>query len=193
MNVLRNIALAVGGAGLLASLIAASGTAAGAPTAPGKEASGLASFVPDPGAVLRWCGQEQSGTRQLGEDLGRRARGLDERERTLQAREGELRDAESRLEQRMQALSQARSQLESQLDAADGERTKRLAGLVKMVESNRASDIAPMFGKLEPELAVEVLDRMNRGKAGKLLAVLPPDAAASLAQRMTRPVDVALP
>lgn len=193
MNVLRNLALAVGGVGLVASLIAASGTAVGAPTGQEKKTEGLAALVPDPGAVLRWCGQEQSGTRQLGEELGRRARGLDERERTLQEREGELRDAESRLEQRMQALAKARSQLESQLDAVDTERAKRLAGLVKMVESNRASDIAPMFGKLEPDLAVDVLDRMNRGKAGKLLAVLPPDAAASLAQRMTSPVNVTLP
>jgi flagellar motility protein MotE (MotC chaperone) len=190
MNVLRNLALAVGGIGLVTSLIAASGTAIGAPTEGEGRLSGL---VPDPGAVLRWCGQEQAGTRQLGEELSRRSRQLDERERTMADRESELRDAETRLEQRMQALAEARTQLEAQLQEADAERDARLTALVKMVESNRATSIAPMFGQLESDLAVQVLDRMNRKKAGKLLAVLPADAAASLAEKMTEPVAVELP
>ena len=45
-----------------------------------------------------------------------------------------------------------------------------------------------MFQKLDPKLAVDILNRMNRSKAGKLLTALPPDLAAALAERMTAPI-----
>ena len=151
---------------------------------------GLSRYVPDPAAVLRLCGQEQVGTRELAGELARRDRALKERDQTLAARESELAEAEKRLDARLAELSALRSEVSKRLDEADEDRTKRLAGLVTMVEKNRAGDIAPMFAALDEALAVQVLERMNRAKAGKLIAVLEPGLAARLAAAMTAPIAV---
>ena len=149
---------------------------------------GLADLVPNPAAVLRWCGQEQKGTKQVGEELQRRARSLDERDRTVTAREAELTEAEKRLDARLAELTAIREAVSKQLDAADQERLARVDGLVTMVEKARPAEVAPMFAKLDTALAVQVLERMKRPKAGKLLVSLDPTVAATLAARMTDPI-----
>ena len=42
-------------------------------------------------------------------------------------------------------------------------------------------------------LAVSVVDRMSPGKAGKLLAALPPAKAADLMQKLSKPIEVDAP
>jgi flagellar motility protein MotE (MotC chaperone) len=170
----------------LAALVGLSGRAGAA--------SGETSFsryVPDPAAVLRLCGQEQIGTRQLGEELQRRERSLDERDRTLSAREAELSEAEKRLDARVTELSALRTEVSRQLDRADAEREERIRGIVTMVEKNRPDDISPMVSALDESLAVDVFKRMNKAKAGKLLAALDPTLAARLAARLAAPIEVA--
>jgi flagellar motility protein MotE (MotC chaperone) len=152
------------------------------------DSGGIASLMPNPASVLRWCGQEQEGTRQMGHELQRRARGLDERERSIVAREAELGEAEKRLDARLAELTAIRDAVGKQLDAADEEREQRIAGLVTMVEKARPTEVAPLFARLDTELAVDVLERMKRAKAGKLLVSLDPAVAALLAARMTDPI-----
>lgn len=165
----------------IAALIGFTGTA-------GAESSGIASLVPNPAAVLKWCGQEQKGTRQVAEDLQRRTRSLDERDRTVAAREAELSEAEKRLDARLAELTSIRDAVAKQLDAADEERDARIAGLVTMIEKGRANEVARMFERLDPELAVAVLEKMKRAKASKLLVALDPVRAAELASRMADPI-----
>ena len=185
MNGERRVLVGGGIVLALAFLIGMTGQAGAA-----SGASGLSRYVPDPAAVLRLCGQEQVGTRELAGELARRDRALKERDQTLAAREAELAEAEKRLDARLAELSALRSEVSKRLDEADEDRAKRLAGLVTMVEKNRPGEIAPMFSALEEPLAVQVLERMNRAKAGKLLAVLDPALAARLAAAMTAPIAV---
>lgn len=159
---------------LLATVVV-SGVALAATTSP-----------PDLAATLRWCGEEQQGNRALADQLRHRQRELDERDHSYAARKAELAETEKRLDARMAELKVLRSEVITSLDRADAAQDLRVKGLVKMVESNRAASIAPMFAELEEPLAVEVLDLMNRQKAGKLLAELPPAKAASLADKLTR-------
>lgn len=170
----------------LAALIGFSGRAGAA-----SGETGFSRYVPDPAAVLRLCGQEQVGTRQLGEELHRRERSLDERDRTLSAREAELTEAEKRLDARVTELTALRTEVSRQLDKADAEREERIRGIVAMVEKNRPSEISPMIAALDESLAVDVFKRMNKAKAGKLLAVLDPTLAARLASRLAAPIEVA--
>ena len=121
----------------------------------------------------------------LGE-LDNRERGLDRRETSLMAREEELRTLEAELQSRLEELEGVRSELTKLLEQADSEREIKVQGLVKMVEVMRGSQAAAFLVELEPELAVEVLDRMKTTKAGKALAAMPPAQAAVLAERMTR-------
>ncbi len=152
-----------------------------------------AGAAPSAAETMRWCGEQVVGVRALADHLRRRAAQLDERERTIGLREAALREAAAGIEGRLVALEQAQTQIVAGLDADDLEREDRIKALVKMVESNRAGSIAPMVGELEPALAVTLLDRMNRTKAGKLLAELPAAQAAALASRMTNPIVLGLP
>jgi flagellar motility protein MotE (MotC chaperone) len=68
----------------------------------------------------------------------------------------------------------------------DGEREERVASLVKMFESMRPKQAAAILQVTDDEIALEVLERMNRGKAGKTLAAMEPKRAATLAERIGR-------
>ncbi len=185
----RTVALIVLVAGAVLALGATTATAQeGAPTAaaPSTPAGLGSTSTPSPG-LASVCPDSPV---QLVDALGRRARGLDEREASIHAREQAIADAQKKLDARLVDLESIRARITAQLDEADVERTARIAGLVAMVESNRPSSIAPMFAALDPELGVAVLDKMNRQKAGKLLAALPPARASLLATRMASPLQM---
>jgi len=168
----------VGVVGALVALVA-SGAALASKGDPPESAADVA-------ATLRWCSEEQAGNRKLADQLRHRGRELEEREHSFDARKAELAESERRLDARLADLKALRTEVGLSLDRADSAQDERVKGLVKMVESNRAAAIAPMFASLDETLAVEVLDRMNRQKAGKLLAALPPVKAAALADKLTR-------
>jgi len=183
LAILAGIALAVGAGTAIAQDAAPKAAAEGPDVLPTPGAAPAASAAPI-------CPDSPA---QLVEALGRRSRGLDEREASIKAREKALTDAQTKLDARLADLEAVRAKIGAQLEEADAERTARIASLVTMVESNRPSAIAPMFAALEPELAVAVLDKMNRQKAGKLLAALPPARASLLATRMATPLQLAAP
>lgn len=136
------------------------------------------------------CKGSEANLRQLAREMNLRSRQLDEREQTIALRESLLREASERIDERLDNLEEAQEAITAELDRVDELRDERVGALVKMVESNRASEIAPMVAALEPLLAVEILDEMNRTKAGKLLAELAPTTAADLVSRMADPVPL---
>jgi flagellar motility protein MotE (MotC chaperone) len=143
---------------------------------------------PDPSLVRDWCSTEEKGAIELASALRSRSSAIDERERLLSLREEELKKSEQRIVDRLSDLKKLREQITQQLEQADTEKKTKVDELVKMVEANRPANISGMFEVLDEALAVQVLDRMNPGKAGKLLAVLTPAKAARLASKMTHPV-----
>jgi flagellar motility protein MotE (MotC chaperone) len=143
---------------------------------------------PDPAAIRSWCSTEQKGALELAAALRTRSAALDEQQRLLAVREDELKASEQRISDRLDDLKKLREQITQQLDSADTEKKTKVDELVKMVEANRPANIAAMFEVLDEGLAVQVLDRMNPTKAGKLLAALTPAKAARLAGKMTHPV-----
>jgi flagellar motility protein MotE (MotC chaperone) len=174
---------------IVLSVVAYAATASVTEAAEGIPAPAHSPSAAAPAAAPATASDE--GVRTLAAALERRARALDEREHTITARESGIRDAQAKLDTRLTELTAIRTAISADLDRSDERRETRIAALVTMVESNRASAIAPMFGALEVPLAVDVLDRMNRQKAGKLLAALPPARAAVFATRMASPIVVA--
>ncbi|HNC94484.1 MAG TPA: hypothetical protein PKY30_00290 [Myxococcota bacterium] len=149
--------------------------------------------APDPAWVRRWCSLEEQGALELATSLRTRAAALEERERLIDVRAEELKATEKRLIARLSEIKKLREEIALQLDAADQSEKTKVDDLVKMVEANRPSNIAAMFEALDEPLAVQVLDRMNPTKAGKLLAALNPITAARLAGKMARPVSPVVP
>lgn len=172
--------------------LAALGILLGVGVAGGAWAS-RATSRPSSAEISAYCSLQEAGAAKLAADLRLRERELDARESAIATQASEMVAAETRLSERMVALEKTREEISALIDKVDAEREDRLVGLVKMVEANRATSVAPMFAALSPDLAVEVLDRMNRTKAGKLLAALSASKAASLAEKMAEPIHVELP
>lgn len=137
---------------------------------------------------------ESRGMRAVIDALRDRERALDRRERSIETREADLRQVEADLQARMTELSALRDELKVLLDASDVAREERVKGLVKMVEAMRPNQAAEVFAALDDELAVDVLKRMNKAKAGKALAAMDPARASVLAEMMTRaPIEEVQP
>lgn len=176
------IRLAWPAVGLLAAAIGAASAATAETATP-----------PDPAAVTRWCAAEQQGAHELAVDLRKREEAVQAAETAAQGRAAELDAAAKRLDARMAELTTLRKELDARLAEADAADEAHLVELVAMIEANKPPAIAPMFQKLDPALAVKVLDRMKRAKAGKLLMALPPEQAAALAARMAAPLTLPTP
>ncbi len=112
-----------------------------------------------------------------------RERSLDHREATLAAREADLQLAEQKLEERVQELQTLREELREQLGSLDEAQEARVTGLVRMFEGMRSKDAAAILAETETAIAIRVLERMGRMKAGNVLAEMEPTEAAALANR----------
>ena len=116
--------------------------------------------------------------------LSRKERTLERREVTLNAREADLRAAEVQVQTRLTELQELRSEIRLLLVDLDEDREARVVHLVKMFESMRPPQAADILAVTEDAVALEVLERMNRAKAGKTLAAMPAERAAYLAERI---------
>jgi len=130
------------------------------------------------------------GLAQLAARLQSREAALDRREADLAAKEADLRAAEARLAERLADLQKTRAEIAEQLDEIDVEEAQKRDDLVIMLQSVRPKQGAPILSELSEDLAVDVIDRMNPAKAGKLMSALPPATAAALMEKLSRPVEV---
>jgi flagellar motility protein MotE (MotC chaperone) len=133
---------------------------------------------------------EAASLQELAEQLSARERSLDRREATIADREGDLRKAASDLEARLAELTSLRTEIDGRMTVLTEAEEERVRALVRMVEGNRPKDIAPWVEALDPELAARIIGRMQAAKAGKLLAALAPERAASLSERLADPADL---
>jgi flagellar motility protein MotE (MotC chaperone) len=131
-----------------------------------------------------WPNPATAGMREIIDALKARERALERREQSLIARESDLRQVEVDLQTRLKDLRAERAKLELLLTKADEAKEVRIRAIVKMVESMRSGDAAKMVEELDDNLAVSVLHRMNKTKAGKLLAAVEPRRAAFLAEKL---------
>lgn len=131
-----------------------------------------------------------SGLQDLAGRLNARERAIERREKTLASRERDLREAEGRLQERIETLETVRGELDERLAALDERDEQRRVSLTEMTEKMRPKQAAPFVATLPRDLAVDVLNRMQTSKAGKVLAAMPPAIAADLAERLTAPITL---
>lgn len=130
------------------------------------------------------------GQERLASDLKTRERTLDRRERVIAEREQDLKEAEAALRAQMEELKKTKDELQAVLDKIDALTNERLEKLQKTVGSMRDKAAAAMITEMETDLAVLVLDGLNRAAAAAILAKLDPKLAAKLSKLMTNPVEI---
>ncbi len=117
--------------------------------------------------------------------LQRKKEALDRRERTIKVRETDLRTAEERMKQQLTELSTIREELREQMKDMDEKQLQEIERLVRLFEKMRAPQAAAILEATDPTIAVSVLRRMDRSRAGKALAKMKAKTAANLAELMT--------
>jgi flagellar motility protein MotE (MotC chaperone) len=118
-----------------------------------------------------------------------REQALDRRERMMGQRETDLVTAQEELQAWITDLEGVRDQIAGMLNLHSDE-DKKIKALMEMVENMRPKQAASVLSEMDLELTVKVVDRMDRAKAGKAMAVMTPKKAAEVAEKLTRPITV---
>ena len=133
---------------------------------------------PAPKAILAAGGSP--GERALLERLGERREALQTRNRDLDVRERLIENAEKRLDGKLGELKAT----EERLDGGAAKRGETEAGALKnivtMYETMKPKDAARVFDRLGLEVLVPVVLQMNPRKMAEVLALMTPEAAEKL-------------
>jgi len=131
-----------------------------------------------------------AGLQKLSGKLLARERALQRRGASLSDREADLREAEQRLEVRLMEMETLRDEIDAKLAELDAVEERRRRQVTEMAEKMRSKQSGPFLAAMDDDLAVDLLDRMQPTKAAKILAAMPANKAARLAEQLTSPIPL---
>ena len=118
--------------------------------------------------------------RALLERLGERREALQSRNRDLDVRERLIENAEKRVEGRLGELKASEDRLEGGAAKRGETEAAALKNIVTMYETMKPKDAARVFDRLGLEVLVPVVLQMNPRKMAEVLALMAPEAAEKL-------------
>jgi len=80
----------------------------------------------------------------------------------------------------------ARNEIADFMNARDEKEEGKLKKLARFYEAMDAEQAAPLFSKIEDDLAIKIFDRMDTKKAGAVLALIPAQRAAKITSNFPR-------
>jgi flagellar motility protein MotE (MotC chaperone) len=119
------------------------------------------------------------------QDLETRKQALDERELALSERSKALDLQEKLLKEKLQRMDQLKAKITERLDGFKKEHEEKIGKLVAMVEGMRPQAAAEYLESLDPELAVEVIERIQVAKVSKIMNLLDKKKGAKLSELYT--------
>lgn len=117
---------------------------------------------------------------ELFEDLSKRRKNLEERERELAVREALLKAAEQEIDQKYKELVSLRSEIQDLLVEQTEEEKQRIASLVKIYEGMKPKDAARIFNTLDLDVLLSVVAQMSERKSAPILASMNAERARTL-------------
>jgi flagellar motility protein MotE (MotC chaperone) len=114
------------------------------------------------------------------ENLNRRRQELEARSRELDVRESLLATAEKRIEARLGELKELETRVNAALQKKDEAEAAQFKGLVSMYENMKAKDAAKILDRLEMKVLIEVVKNMNPRRMSDILGQMSPEVAERL-------------
>ena len=111
---------------------------------------------------------------------------LEEREASVEARERQLDVAEQRIDQKIAELIDLRARIESLLIEYDEQEEEQLLSLVRIYETMKPKDAAPIFDQLDMEILLEIIARMSNIRSAPVLARMDPLRAQEVTEELAR-------
>ncbi len=121
---------------------------------------------------------------RLLQELAKRRKELDERERRLVEREALLKAAEQRLIEKQKELNAARAELEKLLKKRDAQQQARVRQLVAIYENMKPKDAAKIFNELEMPVLLGVVENMKERKVAPVIAAMDTKKARELTREL---------
>lgn len=116
--------------------------------------------------------------------LSARRAELEERSRELDLRDQLLAATEKRVNERIADLKAIETHIESLMRTRDEQAELQIASLVKVYETMKPVDAARIFEKLDPDVLLDVAQRMKPAKIALVLAAMEPTQAQLLTVRL---------
>ena len=114
------------------------------------------------------------------ERLGERRTELEARAKELELRESVVLAAEKRLEARLGQLKQLEARINDTVRAKDEQEAARIKNLVTMYENMKPKDAARVFDRLDLRILLEVSTQINPRRMSDILAQMSSEAAERL-------------
>ncbi|MBM86337.1 MAG: hypothetical protein CMM47_09985 [Rhodospirillaceae bacterium] len=121
---------------------------------------------------------------ELLQELSKRRKELDARERTVIQREGLLTAAENRLDQKIAELEGVKKEIEGLIMQYDEQEAGQLKELVAIYEKMKPKDASRIFNELDIEILLKVFDQMKASKSASILAGMRPERAKEITSRI---------
>jgi flagellar motility protein MotE (MotC chaperone) len=120
------------------------------------------------------------GERAVLERLQDRRQELDTRSRDIEMRENLLKAAEKRLEAKVGELKDVETRVNTAMGNRDKAEADRFKSIVAMYENMKAKDAARIFDRLDLKILVDVATQISPRKMSEILALMSPESAERL-------------
>jgi flagellar motility protein MotE (MotC chaperone) len=110
---------------------------------------------------------------------------ITQRERELEAKEGLMKAAESRIDGKIAQLQDLEKNIQALLKKYDGQKQAEIEQLVKIYGAMKPKDAARIFDSLEMPILVSVIQNMKETKVAPIMAMMAPAKATALTEELT--------
>lgn len=114
---------------------------------------------------------------ELFNDLQKRRKKLDRKQRDLMRREALLTASEKEIDRKFEELTTIKAELNELLNSQSKEEEYRIKRLVKVYENMKPKDAARIFDTLDIKILVDVTSRMSERKLSPVMAQMNPERA----------------
>jgi len=122
--------------------------------------------------------------RALLQDLRERRRELEKREQEAALREQLLASTERRIDEKIKQLQTLEKRIAQLVETHKAQENEQLAGIVKVYETMKPKDAAPIFQRLDLDIQMQVATRMKDRSMAAILSDMDPDSAKTLTTRL---------
>jgi len=114
---------------------------------------------------------------------------LDQRTKQLDQREKSIQDAENQVKQRITELEQLEASIQQRLNDESKIKSKKIKRLASVYEGMKPESAAPVIARMELPTVVKIFLLMDEKRVGKILSFLPPEKAVLISQALTRQIS----
>ena len=120
------------------------------------------------------------------ESLSQRRDEIDQREATIKTREQVLSTMEDKIAKKLEDLKKLKGDIQSLVKSHDDAEKAKLTNLVKIYESMKPKEAAPIMAQLPLGVLLDVLTQMKPSKVSAIMANMDPAVASAITTELAR-------